>query len=298
LESKTLLQQIRSNPVTFIPGKKVVSIQSGEWTSSYEGKGYEPLGYRDFEIGDDPRRINLPATARRGVPTIVNRVALRDFKVMVVLDRSASMRIRDKFEIQLTAVALLLYSAWKSETTFGFAVSINEELRTMGLGVGSRHFYNLYRELWTLFSNPEARVKGTRVALSRYLPPNTMVLYCSDFLTSDGALIDVSRLWKSVHRYDFIPVIIQDELEYSFPVFSKGTFVPFSNPENGGQGEVWISPVQSHAIESAHKSRFEELTNKWEFRGAKCLHLGILEAKIIRKQIDRFFAKRKKTTTS
>jgi uncharacterized protein (DUF58 family) len=99
LDRRQLLHSIRGRPVTFVPGKKVVSTAPGEWTSPYEGKGYEPLGYRDFEIGDDPRRINIPATARRGELTIVERVALRDFKIMVIIDSSPSMKVREKQDI-------------------------------------------------------------------------------------------------------------------------------------------------------------------------------------------------------
>ena len=71
MDSRQLLQDIRARSIDFVPGKKVISIAPGEWTSLHEGKGYEPIGYRDFQIGDDPRRINLPATTMRGVPTIV-----------------------------------------------------------------------------------------------------------------------------------------------------------------------------------------------------------------------------------
>jgi len=79
LDGKLLLQEIRGRPIDLVPGKKVVSINPGEWTSPFEGKGYEPLGYRDFQIGDNPRHVHLPTSARRGIPTIVERVALRDF---------------------------------------------------------------------------------------------------------------------------------------------------------------------------------------------------------------------------
>ena len=48
LDGKLLLQEIRGRPIDLVPGKKVVSINPGEWTSPFEGKGYEPFGYRDF----------------------------------------------------------------------------------------------------------------------------------------------------------------------------------------------------------------------------------------------------------
>ncbi len=294
MDSKQLLLQIQRRPVSFVPGKKVVSILPGEWTSPFSGKGYEPMGYRDFQLGDDPRRINLTASARRGIPTIVERVALRDFNVMVVVDGSPSMRVRDKMETQISAVALLLYSAWQAETTFSFGIRTETGIRSFGLGIGSRHFYHLYRALWHFYSgNDDGRMKGVRVPLNSCLPPNAMLLYCSDFLEGDGKLIDMARLRRSVQRYDFIPVIIQDELEYSFPDLPSSTFIPFSNPETGAREEIWISPKIARDIRSVHQARFAELTGMMASRGLSPLHFDSANVETHSREIDRYFRKRK-----
>jgi uncharacterized protein (DUF58 family) len=294
MDPKKLLHDIRVRPINFIPGKKVVSIAPGEWTSPYEGKGYEPLGYRDFEIGDDPRRINLPATARRGELTIVERVALRDFQIMVVIDPSPSMCVREKLEIQIGAAGLLLYSAWQSETTFGLAVKINDSINSFGMGIGSRHFYNLFRRLINIFQTKEEEyLKGTRkLSLSRCLPPNAMLLYCSDFLSSEGQLIDLSVFKRGVQRYDFIPVIIQDEFEYSFPMISKGTFIAFSNPETGEKEEAWISAKKSEDIQILHQTRFQELVSMLGVPGIRSIHLEKANIQQTGNYIDKFFRRR------
>ena len=271
----------------------------GEWTSPFEGKGYEPLGYRDFEIGDDPRRINLPASARRDKPTIVERVALRDFKLMVVVDASPSMRARNKLAIQLETAALLLYSAWKAETTFAIAVKTDKGVRSLGLGIGSRHFYNLYRMLWKIFRDEKGVwSKGTRLHLSRCLPPNAMLLYCSDFLDPDGDIADLKMMMKIVNRYDFIPVIIQDELEFGFPTALYDSFIPFSNPETGMLEELWVSRKTAQKIHAIHAARFREITTVLEVRDVKYLHLDVPGVDNIRPIIDTFFRRRKRSTSA
>lgn len=294
LDGKQLLLQVQRRPVAFVPGKKVVSTLPGEWTSPFAGKGYEPMGYRDFQLGDDPRRINLTATARRGVPTIVERVALRDFKVMVVVDGSPSMRVREKMEIQISAVALLLYSAWQAETTFGFGIRTENGIRSLGLGIGSRHFYHLYQALLHFYKgDDDGRMKGVRVPLNSCLPPNAMLLYCSDFLEGDGSLVDPGRIWRSVQRYDFIPVIIQDELEYSFPALTASTFIPFANPETGVREEVWVSPKIAADIRKVHESRFHELMGLLSSRGTRPLHFDTAAVDTLARDIDRYFRRRK-----
>jgi hypothetical protein len=294
LDQKELLLQIQRRPVTFVPGKKVVSTLPGEWTSPFAGKGYEPMGYRDFQLGDDPRRINLTATARRGVPTIVERVALRDFKVMIVVDGSASMRVREKMEIQISAVALLLYSAWQAETTFGLGIRTETGIRSLGLGIGSRHFYHLYRALWDFYTgNTDGRNKGIRIPINSCLPPNAMLFYCSDFLEGDGKLVDLARLWRSVQRYDFVPLIIQDELEYGFPAVTASTFIPFANPETGTRREIWITPRIATDIRSVHESRYQDLVNQFGARGIHPLPLDTVNVEVLSREVDRYFRKRK-----
>ncbi len=293
MDSRALLHGIRSRPISFVPGKKVVSTAPGEWTSPFEGKGYEPLGYRDFEIGDDPRRINIPATARRGELTIVERVALRDFKIMVVIDNSPSMMVREKLDIQIGITASLLYSAWKSETTFGLGINTDQGIRTLGMGIGSRHFYHLYQKLWDTFDPNKNSLKGTRkLHLSRCLPPNAMMIYCSDFMRADGSLMDLLALKRSIQRYDFIPIIIQDEFESSFPVLEHGTFISFSNPETGDREDVWMSKTEAMRIKSIHEARFNELIDVLGTPGAYSIHLSSPDSKTSIKKIDGFFRRR------
>jgi len=295
MDSKQLFQKIQRRPIKFVPGKKVVSIASGEWTSPYEGKGYEPLGYRDFQIGDDPRRINLSASARRDTPTIVERVALRDFKVMVVIDNSPSMRVREKFTIQLGVAALLLYSAWQSETTFGLAVRHDECIKSFGLGIGSRHFYYLYRKLWSIFLQGEKlQLKSMRkIPLISCLPPNAMLFYCSDFLKSKGDVVEISEFKRAVERYDFIPVIIQDEFESSFPQIEHGTFISFMNPETGDREEAWMSPENAREIRNIHETRFQDLIYALGVPRIALLHLDSPNVQQMGENIDKFFRKRK-----
>lgn len=294
MDAKALLHSIRGRPVNFVPGKKVISTAPGEWTSPYEGKGYEPLGYRDFQIGDDPRRINIPATARRGELTIVERVALRDFKVMVLIDCSPSMKVRDKLEIQIGVAASLLYSAWQSETTYGMGVITEEGIRSFGMGIGSRHFYHLYQKLWGVLTGElEKNLKGTRkMPLSQCLPPNAMLLYCSDFLDKGGELVNLQVLKRAIQRYDFIPIVIQDEFEATFPVLEHDTFIAFSNPETGDREDVWMSAAEAGRIRDLHESRFAELTAAIGTPGARSIHLDSADVIENIHRIDGFFRKR------
>ena len=295
MDGKLLLQEIRSHPIDLVPGKTVISINPGEWTSPFEGKGFEPRGYRDFALGDNPRLIHMPTSARRGVPTVVERVALRDFKVMVVIDITASMSLRSKLLTQHEAAATLLNAAWQAETTFGLAVRGQDGMRSFGLGIGSRHFYRSFRTLWNLCSHNQAPTPGgCAILLRRCLPPNAMLLYCSDFLNDDGGISGVPDLLYAVRRYDFVPIVIQDALEYSFPCLRHASLIPFANPETGGRADLWVSPGSAEEIAKQHETRFSQLLGMFARHDIRHLHLrkpGVDESRVA---IDRFFRHRRR----
>jgi uncharacterized protein (DUF58 family) len=213
---------------------------------------------------------------------------------MVIIDCSPSMKVRDKLEIQIGAAASLLYSAWQSETTYGMGVLTEQGIRSFGMGIGSRHFYYLYQKLWgVLTENLDRHLKGTRkLPLSQCLPPNAMMLYCSDFINSEGQLIDLQALKRISQRYDFVPVIVQDEFEYTFPVLEYGTFIAFSNPETGGRENVWMSPKEAKKIKLLHEERFGQLVTSIGIPGTRSVHLNNTDVTDSIKKIDGFFRRR------
>jgi uncharacterized protein (DUF58 family) len=295
LDGKLLLQEIRGRPIDLVPGKKVVSINPGEWTSPFEGKGYEPFGYRDFQIGDNPRQVHMPTSARRGIPTIVERVALRDFKLMVVIDLSRSMCVRRKIMILHEAAAVMLYAAWQAETTFGLAVRDEQGVHSMGLGIGSRHFYHAYRILWRLCA-PAGRAAptGSLVHLRRCLPPNAMLIYCSDFLDAGFDAAGLDKLLRAVGRYDFVPLIIQDELEYTFPSPPKASLVAFSDPQSAACEDVWLSQAAARQIAILNETRFASIVGRFRQRDIKHVHLSSPGVDTTYAAINAFFRRRRR----
>lgn len=298
MDGKLLLAEVRGRPIDLVPGKKVISINPGEWTSPFEGKGFEPRGYRDFAIGDSPRQIHLPTSARRGVPTIVERVALRDFKLMIVVDLSPSMRIRNKLRMQHEAAALMLHAAWKAETTFALAVRTAAGIHSYGLGIGSKHFYHSYRILWSLCTDDEHfRLRGSTIHLRRCLPPNAMLLFCSDFLDADGGVTGVAHLLRSVTRYDFIPVILQDRLEVSFPQARHASLISFGNPETAVRDDFWVSQTSAQRIARLHEARFAELLELFRKRDIRHLHLDEPGVEGIHTAINAYFRRRRRQSS-
>jgi len=296
LDRKELLQGVRLNCIKIAPRKRVVSVNPGEWTSPFEGKGFETRGFRDYQLGDDPRAVHLSTSVRRGTKTIVERVALRDLTVVIMLDLSPSMMVREKPEMQLIAAALLMYSAWKAETTFSLAIYDGEHVNSFGRSVGTRHFYKLYSALWDIYSSYGKTRSGIGrpVHMRHAFPQNSILFYCSDYLSEQGDITETIQLWKQVYRYDLIPVVIQDEFEYTFPIISSGTFVLMNNPETGWQEEMWISKDDCEEMRAINEQRLRLLTEFFNSKGIGTIHVDNTDLNKLRMSVLRFFEQRKR----
>jgi uncharacterized protein (DUF58 family) len=88
----------------------VLGKDPGGWRSTAGGDGLEIATVREYNPGDDVRRINWTAAARTGRLQVVVPVAERALNSRIVLDASASMTfgsIRSKFDVALEATETL-----------------------------------------------------------------------------------------------------------------------------------------------------------------------------------------------
>ncbi len=205
------------------------------------------------------------------------------------------MKNRQKLLVAHEAAAVMLYAAWQAETTFGLAVKNEHGIHSYGLGIGSRHFYRTFLRLWQLCSqDPNPKPSGPNIHLRRCLPPNAMLVYCSDFLPSPDHPNELEGLMRAVARYDFLPIIVQDELEYSFPVPRHGSLIGFGDPDSGASQEFWVSRRIAKEIAGRHEARFAAILGQFRKRDIKHVHLFRPGVESTRAAINAFFRRRRR----
>lgn len=126
-------------------------------TTPRPGRGADFLGVRDYRVGDDPRRIHWPATARRG--SLVMREHERDllpyFSLFLDLERTrrAGTGLKSTFEYVVRTAASLLWSA----TGRGDVVQVfgeGREALNLPPGAGRVHL------MWMLYELIRSRQEG------------------------------------------------------------------------------------------------------------------------------------------
>lgn len=224
----------------------VEELMAGPYHSVFKGRGMDFDQVREYQPGDEVRRIDWNVTARTGVTHIKQYIEEREMCVLLVVDVSGSSHIgsvdRSKREFAAELAAVLAFSAVRSHDKVGLMLFAQGVEKYLPPGKGRRHALRLVEEI--LSHQPQSR--GTDLAatlrqLSRVLGRRAVVFVLSDFLAPD-----YSRELKAVaQQHDLIAVIVQDPVEQSLPNLG---WVAFEDAETG---EVVRFPTGKGAARAA-----------------------------------------------
>lgn len=166
----------------------------GEHPSRAAGEGTEFTGVREFAPGDRQRRINWPATTRRGRLQLNTFAAERTQNVVIIADMTSDVGEPGSTPVDLalrgSAAAASAYLAVKDPVGF---VRYQRGLRWIAPALGTRHYYRIMDLMLAapgfLASQPLA-AEITRLPRAA-LPPGSLILVFSPLL--DRRLVETIR---------------------------------------------------------------------------------------------------------
>ena len=166
----------------------------GEHPSRSPGEGVEFTGVREFVPGDRQRRVNWPATTRRGRLQLNTFAAERTQNVVIVADASSDVGEPGSTPADLalrgSAAAARAYLAVRDRVGF---VIYQRGLRWLAPGLGARHYYRI---MDLMLADPGlADVRSREAGITRLpragLPPGSLILVFSPLL--DRRLVETLR---------------------------------------------------------------------------------------------------------
>ncbi len=206
---------------------QVYALLSGNNLSKLHGEGYDFSELREYQMGDDIRKISWTITAKLGKPYIKELHANHELSIVVatLMDGSLYFGLGNAKQKKLTEVATLL----------GYAAQQNGDLFT-GVSYGqdkinatppTKQLYHIEQFSKTLF---ESSLLGTKVncdtsmqnLFQRTYRPS-LLFVISDFLEK----IDLSIL---AQKHEVIAIIIRDKEEESPKRLGE---ITLRNPQNG-----------------------------------------------------------------
>jgi len=231
---------------------QVYTLLSGHNLSKLHGEGYDFSELREYQMGDDIRKINWMITAKLGKPYIKELHANRELSVVVatLMDGSLYFGSGNSKQTKLTEVATLL----------GYATQQNADLFT-GLSYTQKQTYSTppTKQLYhieqfskTLFNSA---LLGTTLDIfasiqdlfTRIHKPS-LIFVIGDFLEP----IDLSLL---AQKHEVIAIIVRERKE-EYP--KKLGEVSFSSPQDGSKMDTYFG---KRSIEK-YLTRLEENDEK------------------------------------
>jgi uncharacterized protein (DUF58 family) len=211
----------------------VEDLMAGQYHSVFKGRGMDFDEVREYQPGDEVRRIDWNVTARTGVVHIKKYVEEREMTVMILVDASASGGTgsvsQSKRELAAELAAVLAFSAIRNNDKVGALLFTDGAERYIRPGKGRRHVLRLISEVLTY--QPARRGTNLTTALqhiNRALTRRAVVFVISDFMDQgyERALKVTGR------KHDLIAVPIVDASEKAMPDLGWITF------EDAETGEV------------------------------------------------------------
>lgn len=191
---------------------QVYTLLSGHNLSKLHGEGYDFSELREYQMGDDIRKINWTITAKLGKPYIKELHANRELSVVVaaLMDGSLYFGSENAKQTKLIEVATILgYAAQQNADLF---TGISYEQNRTNVTPPTKQFYHIEQFSKTLF---KASLLGTKVNyntsiqdLFKKVHKPSLVFVISDFLEE----IDLSLL---AQKHEVIAILIRDRDEES-----------------------------------------------------------------------------------
>ncbi len=219
---------------------------SGEYHSVFKGRGMEFSEVREYQYGDDIRKIDWNVTARCNKPFVKIFEEERELTVMLIVDMSRSGQFGSvdamKNEIATEICAVLAFSAIRNNDKVGMIMFTDRIEKFIPPKKGKSHILRLVRDL--LGFQPEGsgtNISGALEYLNSVIKKRSITFVVSDFIDKeyDNALRIVSK------RHDVIAVTMEDPKERQLP---KIGMIKMRDSETGI--ERWIDTSSSFVQES------------------------------------------------
>ncbi|MFO7637991.1 MAG: DUF58 domain-containing protein [bacterium] len=257
----------------------VNTLFSGDYKSSFKGRGIEFLDLREYLPGDDIRTIDWNTSARYGMarsggyhPFVKKFAEERELVVMLVVDASGSSRFGTggmlKLEQSALLAATLAFSAIRNNDKVGLVFFSDRVERYVPPRKGRSHVLRLIRDI--LYFEPEGRGTEPGVALEflmNVVKRRAIVFLVSDFIGpgfAPGAFR--TPLGIAARRHDLVAVSVTDPAEEELPRFG---LVDLEDAETGEMVTVAAGdPAVRRALERTR-------TDEREARDALFRRLGV-----------------------
>jgi uncharacterized protein (DUF58 family) len=220
--------------------RRLDGLLQGDHLGLLPGPGSESAEAREYQPGDDVRRMDWNVTARTTTPHVRDVVADRELETRVVVDTSASMDFGtgelEKRDLAVAAVGAIGFLTAGAGNRLGAFVLHRDGIRRVPARTGRSHLLGILRSL-LIADRTAPGPAGPTLAeaihdLRHGASRRGLVVVVSDFLDESGWETPLRRL---ASRHQLLAVEVIDPRELELPNVGLITLV---DPETGRRREV------------------------------------------------------------
>lgn len=229
MDTKELLKKVRK--IEIKTRRLSDHIFSGEYHTSFKGRGMTFSEVRQYQYGDDVRAIDWNVTAKYNEPYIKVFEEERELTMMLVVDCSGSESFGSKNQLKSEIIteiaATLAFSATQNNDKIGLILFSDQIELFIPPKKGKSHVLRIIREL--IEFQPKSKKTDLSIALkflSSIQKKKAIVFVISDFMSADYE----HTLKIASKRHDLTGVRVYDTREEQIPNIGV---VPMVDAETG-----------------------------------------------------------------
>ncbi|MGB6245042.1 DUF58 domain-containing protein [Gordonia sp. (in: high G+C Gram-positive bacteria)] len=223
--------------------RKLDGVLQGEHLGLIPGPGSEPGEAREYQPGDDIRRMEWSVTARTGTPHVRQMIADRELETWFVVDASASLDFgtvgHSKRDLALAAVSAVVHLTAGGGNRHGAIIVTGDDVVRVPARAGRAHDQALLKTIATTRrSSPGVRgdLDAGLEALRRPQRRRGLAVVVSDFLGE----IDWARSLRAIGaHHELLGVEVLDPRDVELPPVGP---VTLRDAESGDIVDIDVTP--------------------------------------------------------
>jgi len=264
METKDLIKKVRK--IEIKTRRLSDHIFSGEYHTSFKGRGMTFSEVRQYQFGDDVRAIDWNVTARYNEPYIKVFEEERELTMMLMVDISGSENFGTKNQLKSEIVteiaATMAFSATQNNDKIGLILFSNQIELYIPPKKGKSHVLRIIREL--IEFQPKSKESNLTEALkflSGTQKKKAIVFLISDFIVDD----DYEKSLKiASKKHDITGVRVFDIREEKMPD------IGVVEMEDAETGEIMVVDTSSKNVRMNYEKQYREKVTYFKEIFSKC----------------------------
>ncbi|CAM3674037.1 hypothetical protein FSS13T_26480 [Flavobacterium saliperosum S13] len=263
MDTKELLKKVRK--IEIKTRRLSDHIFSGEYHTSFKGRGMTFSEVRQYQFGDDVRAIDWNVTARYNEPYVKVFEEERELTMMLMVDISGSesfgTKNQLKSEIVTEIAATMAFSATQNNDKIGLILFSDQIELFIPPKKGKSHVLRIIREL--IEFEPKSRKTDLSQALkflSGVQKKKAIVFVISDFMSADYE----QTLKIAGKKHDVTGVRVYDVREETMPNLGMVTM------EDAETGDILVVNTNSKAVRLEYEKNYQDNVKYFRETFSKC----------------------------